>query len=61
MEHVVASYQRKTWDRKDWLFEHRHGFGPGYSFESQMITVCQDIAHSQDNGGRIEAIIIDFS
>jgi hypothetical protein len=31
------------------------------SCESQVITVCQDIADSLDNRGRIDAIIINFS
>ena len=34
---------------------------PGYSCESQVITVCQDIADSMDNGDRIDAVVIDFS
>jgi hypothetical protein len=29
--------------------------------ESQVITVCQDIADSLNNGDRVDAIIIDFS
>jgi len=41
--------------------EGQHGFRPGYSCESQVIAVCQDIADSLDNGYRIDAIIIDFS
>jgi hypothetical protein len=55
MEHVIV------WDTKDWLYEGQHGFRPGYSCESQVITVCQDIADSMDNGDRIDAIVIDFS
>jgi hypothetical protein len=47
--------------KNDWLFDGKHGFGPGYSCESQVITVYQDIADSLDNGSRIDAIIIDFS
>jgi hypothetical protein len=35
--------------------------GRGNSCESQVVTVCQDTANSPDNGGRIDAIIIDFS
>jgi hypothetical protein len=31
MEHVIASYLRKVWDKKDWLFEGQHGFRRGYS------------------------------
>jgi hypothetical protein len=38
-----------------------HGFRPGYPCESQVISVCQDIANSLDDGGRIDTIIIDFS
>jgi hypothetical protein len=57
-EHVIASYLRKICDKKDWLFEGQHGFRPGNSCESQVITVCQFIADSLDKGGRIDAIII---
>jgi hypothetical protein len=61
MEHVIASFLTKIWDKRDWLFEGQHGFRPGYSCECQVITVCQGIADSLDNGGRIDAIIIDFA
>jgi hypothetical protein len=61
MEHVIASYFRQVWDKNKWLYECQHGFRPGYSCESQVITVCQDIADSMDNGDRIDAIVIDFS
>jgi hypothetical protein len=56
MEHVIASYLREIWDKKDWIFEGQHGF----SCESQVITVCQDIADSLDNGVRTDAIIRRF-
>jgi len=42
------------------LYEGQHGFRPGYSCESQVITVCQDIADSLDNGDKIDVIIVDF-
>jgi hypothetical protein len=61
MEHVIASYLRQVWDKNDWLYEGQHGFRPGYSCESQVITVCQDIADSMDNGDRIDTVVIDFS
>jgi len=44
-----------------WLCEGQHGFRPGYSCESQIVTVCQDIADLPDEGVRTEATIIDFS
>ena len=61
MEHVIASYLRQVWDKNKWLYEGQHRFRTGYSSESQVITVCQDIANSMDKGDRIDAIAIDFS
>jgi hypothetical protein len=58
MERVIAGYIRQVWEDKDWLYEGQHGFRPGYSCESQLITVCQDIS---DKAARLDAIIIDFS
>jgi len=60
MEHVIAPYLRLVWDNNDWLYEGQHGFSPGYSCESQVITVCQGIADSMDNGNKIDANVIDF-
>jgi hypothetical protein len=56
MEHVIASYLRQVWDKNDWLYEGQHGFKSGHSCESQVITVCQEIADSLDNGDRIDAL-----
>jgi hypothetical protein len=36
----MALYLRKIWTNKDWLFKDQLGFTPGYSCESQVITVC---------------------
>jgi hypothetical protein len=61
MDHVIAGYLRQIWERSEWLYEGQHGFRPGYSCESQLVTVCLDIAESLDEGARTDAIIIDFS
>ena len=61
MEHVIVSYLRQVWDKNYLLYVGQHGFRPGYSCESQVITVCQDIADSLDNRDRIDAIITEFS
>jgi hypothetical protein len=60
MEHIIASYLGKIWDKSNWLFKGQHGFRSGYSLESRVITVCQDIASALDNGGRTDVIITDF-
>jgi hypothetical protein len=61
LKHLIAGYSRQVWDKNDWLNEGEHGFRPGYSCEIQVITVCQDVADSLDEGIGIDAIIIDFS
>jgi hypothetical protein len=50
MEHVLAGYLGQIWDKNDRLYDGQHGFRPGYSCESQVITVCQDLADSLDEG-----------
>jgi hypothetical protein len=42
MELIIALYPWKTWNKKDWLFKGQHGFSPGHSCESQVMTACQD-------------------
>jgi len=61
MEHVLAGYIRRVWEERDWLYDGQHGFRPGYSCDSQIITVCQDLSDSLDEAARLDAIIIDFS
>jgi hypothetical protein len=61
VEHIIASYLRKIWGKEDLLFDGQHGFRLRYSCDNQVITVCQDIADSLDDGNRIAAIIIDYS
>jgi hypothetical protein len=58
---ILKRNQQDVWDKKNWLYEGQHGFRPGYSCESQVITVCQNIADSLDKGDSIDTIIVDFS
>ena len=60
MEHIIAGL-REVWEMSVCLYEGQHGFRPEYSCEIQLVTVCQDIADSLDEGVRTDAIIIDFS
>ena len=61
IEHIIAGYLRQGWEMSGWLYEGQYGFRPGYLCESQVVTVCQDIADSLDEGVRTGTIIIDFS
>ena len=61
LEHVIAGYLRQVWCKNDWLDEGQRGFRTGYSFERQVITVCQDVTYCLDEGVGIGVIIIDVS
>jgi hypothetical protein len=50
-----------VWDRNYRLYEGQHGFRQGYSCESEVNLVYQDIVDSVDNSARLDAIIIDFA
>jgi hypothetical protein len=39
MEHAIATYLRKVWNKEGWLYEGQHGFRPGYLGDSQVIAV----------------------
>ena len=49
------------WEKCAWLYEGQHDFRPGYSCESQVVTVCQDITDSPDERVMTVAKVIDFS
>ncbi len=61
MEHLVGSYIKKEWEIKKWLYDRPHGFRSGYSCESQVVTLFQDLADEIDAGGRVDAVVIDFA
>ena len=42
-------------------YEDQRGFRPGFQCKSQIVSVCQDVADSLDEGAKMEAIMIDFS
>jgi len=46
---------------RGWLYKGQHGFRQGYSCESQVVMVCQDIVDSLDEGVRTDAITTNFS
>ena len=43
MEHFIVGYLRQFWEMIGWLYDGQHAFRPGYSCESQVAAVCQDI------------------
>jgi hypothetical protein len=61
MGHLVGQYIRNVLETEGWFYKEQHGFREGFSCESQIISLCQDLAEVLDKGGgRIDAVIIDF-
>ena len=59
MELGLTGYLRQVWDMSEWLYEDQWDFTLGYSWESKIIIVCQDIADSLDERARIDTMITD--
>ena len=59
IERVIAVYYSKSGN--EWvLYAGKQPIRPWYSREIPVVTVCQDIADSMDEGVRIDEIITDF-
>ncbi len=52
---------KKEWEIKKWLYDGQHGFRSGYSCESQVVTLFQDLADEIDAGASVDAVVIDFA
>jgi hypothetical protein len=61
IEQVIAGYPRQIWEMHGWLYEGQYAFRPRYLYESQVVTVCQDIADSLDDEVKPDATKIHFS
>jgi hypothetical protein len=61
MDHVLAGYLREVWEMSGWLYEGQQAFRPGYFCENPVVTVCQEISHSLEEGVTTLAIITHFS
>jgi hypothetical protein len=51
IEHLVGQYIRNVLETKGWFYKGQHGFREGFSYESQIISLCQDLSEVVDKGG----------
>lgn len=61
MEHIVHHHIISHFEELGILNESQHGFRKKRSCESQLILTIHDLAKSLDEGGQIDAILLDFS
>ena len=61
LEDLISDYLREQWETLSWFNGRQHGFRQGYSCETQMLSLFQDLNDSLDRGVQVDAVIIDFA
>ena len=61
LEHVVFSQTMGHLDHYDILVQFEHGFRPNDSYETQLLTILEDLSHRLDKRKTIDLLILDFS
>lgn len=61
MEKLVVDYIGDECKEKDWIRSYQHGFRKGYSCESQLVALTQDLADVMDRGGQVDGVALDLS
>ena len=61
MEHIVLSHIVTHLDENNILSLRQHGFRPGLSCDTQLITAVHDWADTLNRKGQVDLVLLDFS
>ena len=61
MEHVIYHHIMAHLEEHQLLVNFQHGFRRGYSCETQLITIIEQVARYLDNGSQTDLLLLDFS
>lgn len=61
LEHVIAKHLNDFLDNNNLLTNVQHGFRRGFSTATQLVVTVHEMAQVLDEGGQIDAVLIDFS
>ena len=61
MEHVVFDKTMDHLDSNDILVHFQHGFRQNHSYETQLLTIVEDLSYRLDKRKTIDLLILDFS
>ena len=61
VEHIVYSSIANHLERNNILTPSQHGFRPGHSCETQLISAVDDWSKAINNGDKVDISILDFS
>lgn len=59
-ERVIGDYIKEVISSKKWMSESQHGFRKGYSCETQLLGLVNDVGRALDKGWAVDAVFIDF-
>ena len=61
LEHIIHSNLMNHLERHNNLSDHQHGFRKRRSCETQLLQAVDDLAKCLNEGGQIDAVLLDFS
>ena len=61
MEHIIFHSIMDHAQFNNILIDNQHGFRSGFSCETQLILLVEDISYAMDNGFQTDVILLDFS
>ena len=60
LEHIIYHHIMEHLSQYQIIHNYQHGFRQGYSAESELITVTEDIVYAMDHKLQTDAILLDF-
>ena len=61
MEHIIFHCIMDHAQLNNILIDNQHGFRSGFSCQTQLISLIDDISHAMDNQYQTDLILLDFS
>ena len=61
MEHIIYHSIMEHLQHNNILTENQHGFRRGFSCQTQLISVIEDVLHAMDNRDQVDLILLDFA
>lgn len=60
MERVIHNRIKDIVEDRGGISDNQHGFRKGFSCETQLLGFVEDLSEVMDNGGRVDAVFLDF-
>jgi len=61
MEHIISHHKMNHLQSNHILTNQQHGFRPGFSCQTQLIALVEDLKHNMDNHCLVDLILLDFA